>query len=165
MAEGKLHTARAYIEAGDYRQAKAILETMPDSHTAQRWLKRIADRIPPEREPEPMTMIATHRAAEPVTQMPFHEPAAEGVRQRWEYCALGIMEHDPGDDGAAAEATILIQFSPTGEHEVENNLHWATVIAQLGDEGWEMVNGGSALGLKTLAGASLDQVIYFKRLA
>ncbi len=163
MAEGKLHTARAYIEAGDYRQAKAILETMPNSYTAQRWLKRIADRIPPTTEP--VTMIATHRAAEPATQMPFHEPAAERAQQRWEYCALGIMDHDPGDDGAAAEATVLIQFSPTGEHLVENNLHWATVIAQLGDEGWEMVNTGAALGLKTLAGASLDQVIYFKRLS
>jgi hypothetical protein len=70
-----------------------------------------------------------------------------------------------GDGEMKTNDTVLVRFSSDGEHRIRKKLDIPSMIAHLGEEGWEMVGAGTALALATLTGTSgtLGHVLYFKR--
>ena len=144
MSEAQLQAARAYIEAGDYAAAKAILERMPDNHTAQRWLRKLAE-------------VTTESSSQT-----FPEP-----RERWEYCVAGpIMAL--GQDGIVPHYPVIITYTPNGQDarpirvgsQNEGNVI-TSLIAKMGLDGWELVASANVM---LLPSTKEGHMLYFKRL-
>ena len=144
MSDAKLQAARAYIKFGNYAAAKAILEAMPESQTAQRWLKRLAERATSEETPQP----------------PFPEK-----QQGWEYCVAGPFMFLT-QDGVRPNYPVVITYTPTGQQvnpiRVGSPKEADVItsqIAQMGLEGWELVAAGNVM----LSPSQMGHMLYFKR--
>lgn len=81
--------------------------------------------------------------------------------QRWEYCA--ITGFRPMGDGITSSYPTLITFTTNGLESLTREIRGydeatkvAALIAQLGEEGWEMVGCSDQASITT-------HVLYFKR--
>lgn len=90
---------------------------------------------------------------------------AQMPTQRWEYCLLGSVVHAHSDGHIQTGDTVIVHFSPDGEHKIRSKVDVPTAIAQLGERGWEMVATGAGFAVTTLTGSNgiPGHVLYFKR--
>ncbi len=125
MSRARLEEARDLIIAKDYEAARAILNTLPESTTAQQWLEQLADHAPVKR---PLPFEAQAAADSGIVTR-----RAGSAGPRWEYLEVFITNWKEHADNVGYALD-------TGGQLLTVDDFYTRMLNEYGAEGWELLS-------------------------